>query len=72
MKIIAEKNLILVKGAIPGANGDDVIVRTAIKGQWALPTPPSSSLTPRRLPPKPLRNPPPRNKETPRHETHRF
>jgi large subunit ribosomal protein L3 len=31
VKIIAEKNLILVKGAIPGANGDDVIVRTAIK-----------------------------------------
>jgi len=22
-----------VKGAIPGANGDDVVVRTAIKGQ---------------------------------------
>lgn len=33
VKIIAEKNLILVKGAIPGANGDDVIVRSAIKGQ---------------------------------------
>jgi large subunit ribosomal protein L3 len=33
VKIIAEKNLLLVKGAIPGANGDDVIVRTAIKGQ---------------------------------------
>jgi large subunit ribosomal protein L3 len=33
VKVIAEKNLILVKGAIPGANGDDVIVRTAIKGQ---------------------------------------
>jgi hypothetical protein len=30
-----------VKGAIPGANGDDVIVRTAIKGQWALPPPPA-------------------------------
>ena len=37
VKIIADKNLILVKGAIPGANGDDVVVRTAIKGQWALP-----------------------------------
>ena len=35
VKIIADKNLILVKGAIPGANGDDVVVRTAIKGQWA-------------------------------------
>lgn len=33
VKIVAEKNLLLVKGAIPGANGDDVIVRTAIKGQ---------------------------------------
>jgi large subunit ribosomal protein L3 len=33
VKIIAEKNLILLKGAVPGANGDDVIVRTAIKGQ---------------------------------------
>ena len=33
VKVIADKNLLLVKGAIPGANGDDVIVRTAIKGQ---------------------------------------
>ncbi|RRJ95379.1 50S ribosomal protein L3 [Opitutaceae bacterium TAV4] len=33
VKILADKNLLLVKGAIPGANGDDVIVRTAIKGQ---------------------------------------
>ena len=33
VKILADKNLILIKGAIPGANGDDVIVRTAIKGQ---------------------------------------
>jgi large subunit ribosomal protein L3 len=40
VKVIADKNLLLVKGAIPGANGDDVIVRSAIKGQWALPTPP--------------------------------
>jgi large subunit ribosomal protein L3 len=31
VKILPEKNLILVKGAIPGANGDDVIVRAAIK-----------------------------------------
>jgi large subunit ribosomal protein L3 len=38
IKVLAEKNLILVKGAIPGANGDDVIVRTAIKGQWTAPT----------------------------------
>jgi len=41
VKVIADKNLLLVKGAIPGANGDDVLVRTAIKGQWALPTPPA-------------------------------
>lgn len=33
VKVISDKNIILVKGAIPGANGDDVIVRTAIKGQ---------------------------------------
>lgn len=33
VKVIADRNLILVKGAIPGANGDDVIVRSAIKGQ---------------------------------------
>ena len=31
----AEKNLILVRGAIPGANGDTVVVRSAIKGQKA-------------------------------------
>lgn len=33
IKVIAEKNLLLVKGAIPGANGEDVIVRSAVKGQ---------------------------------------
>lgn len=33
VKIFGDKNLLLVKGAIPGANGDDVIVRTAVKGQ---------------------------------------
>ena len=33
VKVIAEKNLLLVRGAIPGANGENVIVRTAIKGQ---------------------------------------
>ena len=33
VKIIADKNLLLDKGAIPGANGDDVLVRLAIKGQ---------------------------------------
>jgi large subunit ribosomal protein L3 len=31
VKVIADKNLILVKGAIPGANGDDILVRAAIK-----------------------------------------
>jgi large subunit ribosomal protein L3 len=35
VKIIAEKNLILVKGAIPGANGDDVIIRSAVKAKKA-------------------------------------
>ncbi len=43
VKVIAEKNLLLVKGAIPGANGDDVIVRTAIKGQRALPAAPAKA-----------------------------
>ena len=33
VKVLPEKNLLLVKGASPGANGDDVVVRTAIKGQ---------------------------------------
>jgi len=37
VQILADKNLLLVKGAIPGANGDDVIVRSAIKGQPAAP-----------------------------------
>ncbi len=35
VKIIAEKNLILVKGAIPGANGDDVIIRAGKKAKKA-------------------------------------
>jgi large subunit ribosomal protein L3 len=35
VKVLPERNLLLVKGAIPGANGDDVIVRSAIKGQRA-------------------------------------
>ncbi|HVU32505.1 MAG TPA: 50S ribosomal protein L3 [Opitutaceae bacterium] len=43
VKVIAEKNLLLVKGAIPGANGDDVIVRTAIKGQRAIHAPAAAS-----------------------------
>jgi large subunit ribosomal protein L3 len=35
VKIIADKNLILVKGAIPGANGDDVIIRAGKKAKPA-------------------------------------
>lgn len=35
VKIIADKNLILVKGAIPGANGDDVIIRSGKKAKAA-------------------------------------
>ena len=35
VKIIADKNLILVKGAIPGANGDDVILRCGKKTKKA-------------------------------------
>lgn len=33
VKIVAEKNLLLVKGAIPGANGDIVVVRAAKKAK---------------------------------------
>lgn len=32
VKIIEDKNLILIKGAVPGANGSDVVIRSAIKG----------------------------------------
>lgn len=35
VKVIADKNLLLVKGAIPGANGDVVLVRTAKKAKKA-------------------------------------
>jgi large subunit ribosomal protein L3 len=35
VKIIADKNLLLVKGAIPGANGDTVIVRAGKKAKKA-------------------------------------
>jgi large subunit ribosomal protein L3 len=35
VKIIAEKNLLLVKGAIPGANGDVVLVRAGKKAKKA-------------------------------------
>ena len=35
VKIIADKNLILVNGAIPGANGDDVIIRSGKKAKPA-------------------------------------
>ncbi|MFP4542244.1 MAG: large ribosomal subunit protein uL3, partial [Opitutales bacterium] len=31
VRVDAEKNLILVKGSIPGANGTTVLVRTAVK-----------------------------------------
>jgi len=35
VKIIADKNLILVKGAIPGANGDDIVIRAGKKAKKA-------------------------------------
>lgn len=31
VKVMADKNLLLVRGAIPGSNGADVIIRSAIK-----------------------------------------
>ena len=35
VKVLADKNLLLVRGAIPGNNGSDVIIRSAIKGSKA-------------------------------------
>jgi large subunit ribosomal protein L3 len=35
IKIIADKNLILVKGAIPGATGDDIVIRSGKKAKKA-------------------------------------
>ena len=35
VKILADKNLILVNGSIPGANGDDVIIRSGKKAKKA-------------------------------------
>ncbi|HLP02965.1 MAG TPA: 50S ribosomal protein L3 [Opitutaceae bacterium] len=35
VKVLADKNLLLVRGAIPGNNGSDVIIRSAIKGNKA-------------------------------------
>jgi large subunit ribosomal protein L3 len=32
VKIIEDKNLLLIKGAVPGANGSDVMIRSAVKG----------------------------------------
>ena len=32
VKVDAERNLLMVKGAIPGANGSLVMVRAAVKG----------------------------------------
>jgi large subunit ribosomal protein L3 len=31
VRVDAERNLLLVKGAVPGANGGDLIVRSAVK-----------------------------------------
>lgn len=31
VKVIPEKNILLVRGSIPGANGDDVVIRAAVK-----------------------------------------
>jgi len=44
VKVMADRNLILVKGAIPGANGDDVLLRSAIKGQRALRVPAAAAV----------------------------
>jgi large subunit ribosomal protein L3 len=31
VRVDAERNLVLVKGAVPGATGNDVVVRPAVK-----------------------------------------
>jgi large subunit ribosomal protein L3 len=33
VRVDAERQLLMVKGAVPGFSGRDVIVRTAVKGQ---------------------------------------
>jgi large subunit ribosomal protein L3 len=35
VKVVAEKNLILIKGSIPGSRGSLVTVRTAVKNKAA-------------------------------------
>ena len=35
MRIDAERQLLLVKGSVPGSSGRDVVVRLAVKGQRA-------------------------------------
>ena len=32
VRVDAERNLLLVKGAVPGAPGNDVVVKPAVKG----------------------------------------
>jgi len=32
VRVDAERNLLLVKGAVPGSRGGDVIIRAAVKG----------------------------------------
>ena len=33
VKIVPEKNLVLIRGSIPGANGDELVIRAAIKAR---------------------------------------
>jgi large subunit ribosomal protein L3 len=33
VRVDAEKNLLLVKGAVPGAKGSDVMIRPSVKAQ---------------------------------------
>ena len=33
VRVDAERNLLLIKGAVPGATGSDVIVRPAVKAK---------------------------------------
>jgi large subunit ribosomal protein L3 len=47
VKIDAERNLLLVKGAIPGSENGQVVVRPAVKAAAAKATPPAAKAAPK-------------------------
>jgi len=46
VRIDAERQLLLIKGSVPGHDGRDVIVRSAVKGQKAAPAPKAADQKP--------------------------